>query len=199
MSTDSEVIRLSLAQPAAFGQLYSRHARVVLRYAISRVGAEGAEDVVSNAFLAAFERRKRYDFAYESALPWLLGFATMAIRQHRRAEGRHLERHRDLELADRHGLLVDETDHRAAELAETLREVKRLAARDRDALLLHAWADLSYAEVARALAVPIGTVRSRINRARTRLREATGRDATTTTTNERNDDGRPAYTPIGDR
>ena len=55
---------------------------------------------------------------------------------------------------------------------------------ERDALLLHAWTDLTYEQIAEALAVPVGTVRSRINRARRVVRERLAADAPALTAKE---------------
>lgn len=194
VSTDSELIRLSLDRPPAFGDLYTRHARAVYRYAASRVGTEGAEDVLSNTFLAAFERRKRFDTTVVSALPWLLGFATVAIRQHRRQEHRHLSESVDEDALALVGV-ADVAPHAAA-LTEVMRAVTRLSPRDRDALLLHTSADLSYEDVAAALHIPVGTVRSRINRARAQLRTATGRGEAP---EQERISGRTATPSVGDR
>ncbi|MDY1006316.1 RNA polymerase sigma factor [Curtobacterium sp. CFBP9011] len=194
VSTDSELIRLSLDRPPAFGDLYTRHARAVYRYAASRVGTEGAEDVLSNTFLAAFERRKRFDTTVVSALPWLLGFATVAIRQHRRQEHRHLSESVDEDALALVGV-ADVAPHAAA-LTEVMRAVTRLSPRDRDALLLHTSADLSYEDVAAALHIPVGTVRSRINRARAQLRTATGRGEAP---EQERTSGRTATPSVGDR
>lgn len=196
MSTDSDLIRLSLDRPDVFGELYARHASTVYRYAASRVGKEAADDVLSNTFLAAFERRRRYRFEHSSALPWLLGFATIALRQHRRDERRHFtvapEASGEQEVG--FGSVEDPMPHAAA-LAEVMVAVGRLSAKDRSALLLHVSTDLSYSDVARALGIPIGTVRSRINRARRILRLATGWG---TAPEEEEHDGRAALAPLRD-
>ncbi|MFD5864659.1 RNA polymerase sigma factor [Agromyces sp. NPDC127015] len=193
MSTDSELIQRSRDQPAVFGELFTRHSRAIFRYAASRVGPEKAEDVLSNTFLAAFERRRRFDQAYESALPWLLGFASMAIRQHRRDEARHWAGYLYPVAAESLAVVRDDAAVFAAELALVAEAVRHLAPRDRDALLLHVSAGLGYADVGRALGIPIGTVRSRINRARAQLREATGR---TTGEKEEQTNGRVQHAPV---
>jgi RNA polymerase sigma-70 factor (ECF subfamily) len=174
VSSDSEIVRRSWDQPAIFAEVYDRHASTVYRYAARRVGSEAANDVLGETFLVAFERRTRYDQIHESALPWLLGIATILIRKHRGAEARFL---RATAAAGPAETVVDDRDerldaHRAVgELAATIR---RMPARDRDALLLYAWADLDYEGVAHALGVPVGTIRSRLNRARRVLRQSAG-------------------------
>ena len=176
MSTDSELIRRSRAFPSEFGDLYERHARTVYRYARSRAGESVADDVMSETFLVAFQKRHTYDLAHESAVPWLLGIATNLIGRHRRAEAKHLKA-----LATQtHETVADATADASARLdaaasvGRIAAAVRGLAAIDRDTLLLYAWGDLSYDEIATAMQVPIGTVRSRLNRARRVLRNATG-------------------------
>ncbi|MEO6115645.1 MAG: sigma-70 family RNA polymerase sigma factor, partial [Pseudolysinimonas sp.] len=87
MSTDSEIIRRSQETPAAFAELYDRHAVAIHRYASRRLG-EAADDVMSETFLVAFERRAAFDPAIEDARPWLYGIATTLLKKHRRQEAR---------------------------------------------------------------------------------------------------------------
>jgi DNA-directed RNA polymerase specialized sigma24 family protein len=103
-------------------------------------------------------------------LPWLLGVANHVIADHRRIESRRLQ---TLErLAETTPTRVE---HEHAGLApELLRALRRVPAADRDALLFVVWGELSYDEAATALDIPIGTVRSRIARARKRLIGALG-------------------------
>jgi RNA polymerase sigma-70 factor (ECF subfamily) len=129
--------------------------------------------VTSSAF--AFERRATYDTDRPSARPWLYGIATNLLAKHRRGEARRIhavarlasQRVAPPDLAETVTAAVDASElwPRVAEAVTSLPEPER------DALLLHIWESLSYEEVADALGVPVGTVRSRLNRARTRLRE----------------------------
>ena len=176
--SDAAAIAASMAEPAAFGVLFDRHAGLVYRYLARRVGAGEAEALVGEAFRIAFERRASFDPAYESARPWLYGIATRLVAGHRRGEARRLAA--TARLLVRHQGVEDQTegvDRRldAAALWPSVAEaVSRLPAGDRDALILHVWEGLSYDEVAASLEVPVGTVRSRLNRARRHLRELTG-------------------------
>lgn len=88
MSTDSEIIRRARDNPRAFAELYDRHARVVTRFAIARVGGDAADDVVSETFLTAYRKLNRFDTNYESALPWLFGIATRILHRHRATEAK---------------------------------------------------------------------------------------------------------------
>lgn len=84
MSTDNEVIERSVGSPEEFAALYDRHAGTIHRYAARRIGAEVADDILSETFLVAFDKRRAFDAAATSALPWLLGIATTLLKQHAR-------------------------------------------------------------------------------------------------------------------
>lgn len=174
MSTDSEIIRASFDQPAAFAEIFDRHARTVNAFATYRIGRDAAEDVLSEAFLVAFRRRRDFDLSSPSAAPWLLGIASRLIHRHRAVEARHWRSFTASAARDDHSSLGGLDDLLARLDAERdavglAKRIARLAPRDRDVLLLHAWQGMSYEEIAVALGVPIGTVRSRLNRVRRRL------------------------------
>jgi RNA polymerase sigma-70 factor (ECF subfamily) len=178
VSADSEVIGRSAGEPAAFVLIYDRHAPTVHRYAARRVGVHVADDVMSETFLVAFEGRAKYDLGVPDARPWLLGIATRVMRKHTRLEARawkgmtaEIAASISPDLIEQASARVDA--ERATRRLETA--LRGLSRADRDTLLLYAWGDLDYAGIAQSLGVPIGTVRSRLNRARRRLREATGR------------------------
>ena len=163
----------SLDRPARFGVLYERHLQRVERYLARRVGSALAEDLTAEVFVRAFRQRGSFRAEHETALPWLLGIACHLVGDHRRAERRRLAALQRLA-----GTVSAELDDDLAILApDLLRKLRRLPAADRDALLLVAWGELSYEETAVALGIPLGTVRSRIARARKRLANAVGDDA----------------------
>ena len=173
MSTDSDVIRRSRDDPHVFGELFERHARVVHRYIVRRAGVVTADDVVAETFLIAFEQRDRFRSASVSALPWLLGIATNTLNAHRRKEARHLKAlSRSAEPEGDDGGL-----DRTADRADAVEAVRLIAARlralpvgERDVLLLSAWGELTSEQIAAALNIPVGRVRSRLFRARRALR-----------------------------
>ena len=171
MATDAGVIEQSLASPQAFGELFDRHWQPVHRYCRSRAGDAG-EDLAAETFRVAFDGRASYDLGRADARPWLLGVATNLIRTHLRTSerGRRAVQRLDVGLGEDHAeAAVGRAE--AALLGPALaKALDGIPAADRDALLLMAWNDLSYAEVSEALGVPLGTVRSRISRARLRLR-----------------------------
>lgn len=168
--TDSAVIRRSLSDPRSFELVFERHWARLHAYCASRAGDAG-EDIAAEAFRVAFDRRRRFDLRHDDAGPWLFGIATNLLREHfRRAErarraGERLSGDPATEATD-DALGRVEAERLGPLLAHALGS---LPARDRDALLLLAWGGLDYEEIARALDVPIGTVRSRIHRARARL------------------------------
>lgn len=174
MSTDNEIIERSRESPGAFAEVFDRHARTVHRYAARRLDAGVADDVMSETFLVAFERRTAFDGS-ANALPWLLGIATNLIKKHARLEARAWK---GLVASDLGRVDTDAIEEAGARLDASAMArriggaIRRLPAGDRDALLLYAWGDLDYEGVASALSVPIGTVRSRLNRARRKLRIA---------------------------
>lgn len=176
-TSDAAVIDESHERPEVFAALYDRHAADIHRYAARRLGDGAAEDITADTFLAAFRTRRRFDTDRSSARPWLYGIAANLIGRHRRAEVRGLRALARTGIDPVAETWSDRVDARVtaqaarAPLAEALAD---LSARDRHVLLLVAWADLSYAEVAEALDIPVGTVRSRLNRARRKLRTALG-------------------------
>lgn len=171
---DGAIIARSLDQRAAFAELYDRHERVVYRYAARRLGATHAADITSETFLVAFSRRDAFTGGRD-ARPWLLGIATTLMHKHARQEARAWK---GMLAADLARVDVDHIEQTEARLdARTIagrlgRALARLAAGDRDVLLLHTFGDLDHAGISEALSIPVGTVRSRLNRARRKLRAA---------------------------
>jgi RNA polymerase sigma-70 factor (ECF subfamily) len=167
------LIEESADHPERFAVLFDRHAVAVHRYLARRVGGL-ADDLLGETFLAAFQGRARFTAATVDARPWLFGIATNLLRRHARDERqryRLLARvPRDAPTAPSEGIEARLDAH--AMRANLAGALARLSDGDRDALLLLAYGDLTYAEIAAVLGVPVGTVRSRINRARRITREA---------------------------
>ena len=174
---DAALIEWSWQEPETFAELYDRHAEPIHRYVSRRLGDAMADDVVADTFLAAFRRRQGYDLRRPDARPWLYGIAANLIGKHRRAEVRMLRafaRTGADPAVDGHADRIDNRVSAAAVQRDLAAALAGLSAGDRDVLLLIAWADLSYEETATALDIPLGTVRSRLNRARRKVREALG-------------------------
>jgi len=177
---DADLIQRSWQDAEAFARLYDRHAALLHRYVARRLGDGVADDIVADAFLDAFRRRRKYDLKVRDARPWLYGIAANLIGKHSRAEVRMLRAYartgRDPVRADG-AVSGDEIDSRLSAQAvqrDLAAAMAALPAADRDVLLMIAWADLSYREVAAALHIPVGTVRSRLHRARAKVRAALG-------------------------
>jgi RNA polymerase sigma-70 factor (ECF subfamily) len=174
-STDADVVRASWEDPSAFAVLFDRHSRVVLRFVTGRARRDDVDDLVSETFVAAFRSRANYDRRYEDARPWLLGIAANVLRHHYRAEARR--RRWPWPTQSEAGPTSDHAEGVVAgidaeeEWEHVASALSRLDARFREVLLLMAAADLTYEEMARALDVPVGTVRSRLARGRRQLRE----------------------------
>jgi RNA polymerase sigma factor (sigma-70 family) len=172
---DAELISRSRTDPEQFAVLFRRHAPVIQRYVTRRIGPHAADDVVAETFLTAFRQRASYRADMADALPWLYGIATNLIRRYWRTEVQQLRllarTGADPVLAD-FTERVDESVSAASTTAALAAALAALPAAQRDALLLLAWGGLTYEQVAAATGVPLGTVQSRISRARRRLRAA---------------------------
>jgi len=161
----------------AFGALFERHSRAVYNFAF-RWTADwaAAEDLASDVFLTAWRRRGEVVFTTESGsvLPWLLGVATNHLRNQRRSRRRADAAIARLDSNDEPPDFSDDVLGRMADeahMAEVQAVVDQLPGHERDVLALCAWAGLDYDEAAIALEVPVGTIRSRLSRARTHLLE----------------------------
>jgi RNA polymerase sigma-70 factor (ECF subfamily) len=168
LSDDGNAIARSLRDAEAFTDVFDRHFAVVYRYIARRAGRDVAEDLASQTFTLAFAHRGQYRDDLGTARPWLFGIATNLLRAEYRGHERRqavVERLRDDIVASSSGIAVAPTVV-GVELEDQLGKVlAELQPDQREALLLHVWGGMSYEEVAAALEIPIGTVRSRISRA----------------------------------
>lgn len=158
----------------AFGVLFERHARTIYNFCFRRVGDWSvAEDLVSVVFLEAWRRRAK-ELPPDKVLPWLFGIATNVVRNRRRSERRFAAALRRVPIpqpspdfsGDADGRIDDE-----AQMQQVLALLSELPRRESEVFALCAWSGLSYEDASIALGIPIGTVRSRLARARVRLRE----------------------------
>ena len=163
MRTDADLVRESLREPQAFAAVFDRHFDAVHAFAQRRVGPDLGAEVAAETFTRAFMRRRTYDLARADARPWLLGIASNLLRRHWRSERRRLIAYaRAADRADATGMPnVSE---------EVVAALTTLSKDERETLFLYALADFSYEEIAAALDCPVGTIRSRLARARGRLR-----------------------------
>lgn len=175
--TDAEIIVASQSDRRQFGAIFDRHFDAIHRYLSRRIGESIADDLSAQTFTEAFAQRERYDVDRPDSRPWLYGIASNLLRRHHRTEVRQLRAYA------RSGIdpVIDPDLEAVAERVDAGDAGPRIAAAlttlnhgDREVLLLYAWADLSYLDISHALDIPIGTVRSRLNRARRVMREQLG-------------------------
>jgi RNA polymerase sigma-70 factor (ECF subfamily) len=170
-ASDESLFRASAhGEQAAFAELYERHARTIYNYLFRRLADwSEAEDLTAVVFLEAFRRRGDVVVVEGKLLPWLYGIATNVLRNRRRA----LWRHRALveRLASEPRSAAPEAGRAEAvtQMRSVLERVAGLPRRQQDVVALCLWSGLSYEEAATALGVPVGTVRSRLARARAAL------------------------------
>lgn len=174
-ATDAEVIVRSLAEAEAFSVIFERHHDTIFRYVGRRVGADRAADLTADVFLRAFRLRHRYDSTRSSCRPWLYGIATNIIgddlRRFRRRQRIYLVASRIIPATDDPYARSDDRLVAGAASRELNLALGALRSGDRDVLLLYAVEELTYQETADVLQIPIGTVRSRLARARRIVRE----------------------------
>ncbi|MCP9945350.1 RNA polymerase sigma factor [Streptomyces somaliensis] len=166
--------RIRSGDRAAFGEIFDEHARVVYTHAVRTTGDWAlAEDVMSLTFLEAWRLRDKLAEEVSSVRGWLLGIATNVMRNTARASRRHREAMSRLPLPEPLPDFSDEVVGQMADgqrLAAVTRALRRLKRTEREVFTLVVWSDLGYAAAAGALGVPVGTVRSRLSRAREKLR-----------------------------
>lgn len=177
--SDAELLGRASQEPELFGVVFDRHFATIHRYLERRVGRDGADELSGEVFRIAFEQRRRFRPVHESALPWLYGLATNLTLKRSRSAARQARALEQLEAVSRNGdaAELEGSDDRLTATAARTRLLEALAGLspgDRDVVVLVAWEDLSYEEAAATLDIPLGTVRSRLNRARRTLREHLG-------------------------
>jgi RNA polymerase sigma factor (sigma-70 family) len=171
--TDGELMARSERDAECFGAVFDRHFAGIHRYLARRAGREVADELAVETFVVAFRRRHTYRVGCEDARPWLFGIAANLLRDEWRREQRQLRAWERAAAAEERGAdgegLLDRVDAQAAARVVGA-ALASLGAGDRETLTLFAWAEMSYEEIAEALAIPVGTVRSRMHRARKQVR-----------------------------
>jgi len=175
--TDAELWKRAVAHDgSAFGDLFDRHATAVYNHCFRRTGDwDLSEDLTSVVFLEAWRKRKHVRLSGTSVLPWLLAVANNCLRNAKRSRRRYgrllakLPKSQDTpefeaELSER----VDD----AVAVRRVLHVLGDLRVEDQEVVSLCDWAGLSQEDAACALGVPVGTIKSRLSRARERLRAA---------------------------
>jgi RNA polymerase sigma-70 factor (ECF subfamily) len=173
-ATDAEVIAQSRGDPEAFAEIFDRHFELIFAYCDRRVSDGRSEDMAGEVFYRAFATRENYDLHRPDSLPWLIGIASHLVVDHLRAARLETAAYQRLVMA---GVPEQELDSQVGTVIDAHRELgtviewlSRLPPGEAETLLLFVWEELSYQEISASLGIPVGTVRSRINRARRRLR-----------------------------
>jgi RNA polymerase sigma factor (sigma-70 family) len=178
VETDAELVRASVADPSRFEAIFDRHHTRIWRYLARVAGTAAADDLAADVFVAAFAARARYDAERGSVVTWLYAIATNRLRSRQRRYGR--EQRAVARVAgealppDDAEAAVDAAIDAKHDLVPVVVAFDGLAEADREILVLAAWEGLAYAEIASVLGIELGTVRSRLSRARGRLRERLG-------------------------
>lgn len=165
--------RVREGDSAAFSEMFDEYSDLIYNFAFRRTGSwEAAEEIVSTVFLEAWRQRATVTEHDESIRPWLLGVALNLIRRHwrqadrkRRASFRLVSEHTHLDHAS------DVADRLDAEqtMSRILEKLERIPDDQKEVVQLWAWEELTYDEIAAVLGVPVGTVKSRMHRARESL------------------------------
>jgi RNA polymerase sigma factor (sigma-70 family) len=171
---DAEAVAASLAHPERFGVLFDRYHPAIWAYLARHAGRDVADELAGDVFVVAFRNRQRYDPACGTVRAWLYGIAMNLQRTRWRSDARQaraVER-----VAGRMNAVVTPIDAAEDDL-DGRRQLERvrdamacLSDPHREVLMLFVWEQLSYDEIASALGVEVGTVRSRLARARNDLR-----------------------------
>jgi len=176
VDSDVTAMRASVDDPERFAAIFDRNHRVVWTYLARLAGPDIADEVSGEVFLTAFARRAQFDAERGEVRSWLYGIASNMLRTRLRSEGRARRafvRAAVIVMTEEPDPtnLVDDADQIAGEIEVLRGALEKLRRDDRELLVLFAWEERSYAQIAETLAIPIGTVRSRMSRARGRLRE----------------------------
>jgi RNA polymerase sigma factor (sigma-70 family) len=160
---------------SSFDEAFEAEVDSLHRYLSRRVGSDAAEDLTAETFAVAYRRWDDLDPS-RHVRPWLYGIATHLMQHHWRKERRRLRAYAEAAVEPL-AQMVDSPEQRldaGAKKAELAAGLAKLRTEDRDVLLLHAWAELSDAEMGEALSVPLGTIKSRLNRARQQMKNHLG-------------------------
>lgn len=175
-ATDADIIASSLRKPQLFAPIFERHFTHIYRYLCQRTEPSAAEDLASEVFTIALNKRNKFVAQHDSALPWLYGIASRLLADQSRKRARQANAYYKASAQE-----IDHSSpmtgaqqridaHNAAQKLQPA--IDALSDRDKDILHLYAHADLSYTDIAEALKMPVGTVRSRLHRIRKSLRNA---------------------------
>lgn len=171
---DGRLIEVSWSEPERFAELFDRRYAAVRAFCVRRIGVHDGDDAAGETFCRAFQYRGRYDVSRPDARPWLFGIALNVVRSQQRSSVRRTRAYLREAMArsevDDPGVVAATSLDARRDLAAVAGALAELPDDELDVLLLHVWEGVGYADIAQAVGVPIGTVRSRLFRARQRLR-----------------------------
>lgn len=172
---DAELWRRAAAHDSgAFGELFDRHAEKVYNHCFRRTADWSlAEDLTSVVFLEAWRKRRQVRLHEDSVLPWLLAVANNCLRNAQRSRRRYQRLLAKLPPPEDPPAVDAEATERLSDserMRHILDVVDRLSKEDQEVIALCDWSGLTYEEAATALAIPIGTAKSRLSRAHGRVR-----------------------------
>ena len=176
VNDDASVLRASLEDdPDAFGAIFDRHHARIWAYLARMAGRERADELAGDVFLTAFARRATYDAMRGPVVAWLYGIAGNVLRTRLRTDARAARAFAragaERDTLDAPTDALDDAVALRQRMIAVRAALAQLPASDRDVIVLFAWEHLSYQDIAMVLGVELGTVRSRLSRARDRLRE----------------------------
>lgn len=175
VGTDQDLWDRTVAGDAeAFGELFRRHRSAVYNFCFRRTASwDMAEDLTAQVFVETWQGRASRELVGNSLLPWLIGVASRVISHEWRSRTRRKTRELRAvpsgdtpDPADEVAARVDD-ERRMAKVLQTLKLLPRV---ERDVLAVCVFAGLDYQAAAAALGIPVGTVRSRLSRARSHLK-----------------------------
>ena len=182
VSDDDVAGRLRSGDPEAMGEIYDRYADRIYNLCFRRTASWSlAEDAMAATFLEVWRVRARVETYDGDLLPWLCGVAVNVCRNSLRGQRRQTALRAKLHVVESGASEGDHADAVAGRIdderrmAELIVAVRELSERDRQILMLVAWDGLTYEQAGQVLGVPVGTVRSRLSRARARLAEIVNR------------------------
>lgn len=177
---DTELVTRSVDTPDLFTAIFERHYGAVSSFLIRRFGQSLGEELAAETFVTAFRKRERFDPDRGAVRAWIFGIASNLARKHWRREKRELKAYARTGVAPDPGSEVQDTIDRVDALARSrpiARALAELRHDEREALFLFYWADLTYDEISVEQNCAVGTVRSRLSRARARIREELNTDS----------------------
>jgi RNA polymerase sigma-70 factor (ECF subfamily) len=164
-SDDDLMAASALGDRDAFGALYRRRRPDIYRFAYHMTGSRAAaEDIAQEVFLIVMREAGRYRAGTSGVVPWLLGIARNLVRRHGAQRGWE-----PLEAAHEPPVVPGDPVVRDEEMMRLRAALLALPRRYREPLVLCDLQELSYADAASAIGCAVGTVRSRLHRARARL------------------------------